>query len=184
MKNQLETTLNNRLTDFWDNLKHTPTAEQPAKPQDLRTLRTGIPQETRTIPSRNGFLIENLRGPAIKLGCTVVIGHTLDIDLISQRVKSVELYVNQFTYSTSMFAGASARKEPDLPDNVNLRHGALLSDVGCLVCFGETSVDYGTIHFVRGARVMGDLINVKRFVKGRKFSILNRWKDFICMELV
>lgn len=182
MKNQLKTTLNNRLTDFWDNLKDAPTAEQPAKPQDLRTLRTGIPQKTRTIASLNGFLIENLRGPAIKLGCTVVSGHTAELPIISTRVKSLELYTNQFLHNDSMFDGV--RNAPELPANVNFcKRGTIPPPVGCLVFLGESSLDCGTIHFVRGARVMGDLNDVKRFVKGHKFSILNRWKDFICMEL-
>ncbi|MCP4377716.1 MAG: hypothetical protein GY794_16260 [bacterium] len=170
------------MNDFWDNLKPDTTAKQPAKLTDLRTLRAGIPQKTRGIATLNGFLIENLRGPAMKLGCTVVSGHTAELPIITARVKRVELYYNQFLHNPSMFGGV--RNAPELPENVNLcPRGTVPPPVGCLVFLGESSLDCATIEFVSGARVMGDLKCVKRFVKGRKFSILNRWNDFICMEL-
>lgn len=182
MKKQIQQAMNRRLTSFWKNPQEIP-PESPENPQDLRTLRKGIPHKTRTIPTLNGFLIENLRGPAVKLGCTVVIGHTEDLPVISSRVKAVLLYAKQF-FRAEMFDGASYVRPPRLPGNVTLEKGrAVPSGVGILIPLCESGIDCGTIEFVNGARVMGPVELVKPYLKGRKFFILNRHKDFICTEL-
>ena len=138
----------------------------------------------RRISSLSGFLIENLRGPALKLGCVVVAGHTSELPIISSRVKGVLLFAEHF-HGASMFGGATYRKPPALPDNVHLRSPLITvpNPIGSLIVFHDMDIDCGTIEFVSGARIMGPVDCVRRFLKGRKFFVLNRHKDFICMEL-
>ncbi len=113
----------------------------------------------------------------------MVSGHTPQLDLISTRVRWVELYTDEFHYDGGMFSGA-ARKPPELPGNVTPRYpNDSAAPVGALIFFADAPLDCATIEFVNGARIMGPIDGVKRFMKGRKFFILNRWKDFICMEL-
>lgn len=113
----------------------------------------------------------------------MVSGHTPQLDLIAARVRAVELYTHQFYYEGGMFSGAD-RKPPQLPRNVTPRQpGASPAPVGALIFFNDAPLDCATIEFVKGARIMGRIDGVKRFTKGRKFFILNRWKDFVCMEL-
>jgi len=129
-------------------------------------------------------LIENLRGPAIKLGCTVVSGHTAELHIISSRTKSVLLYASAF-YRKPMFEGASYVKPPTLPGNVTLcENDDAPPPVGMLVTFDKSAARYGEIEFVSGARIMGPVEFVKGYLKGRKFNIVTRWHDFICVEIV
>lgn len=144
-------------------------------------MRKGIPQKTRTLPNLEAFLIENLRGPAIKLGDPVILGHDHLVEVVASRVKYARLYAK--TWQTRKFIeGATVTRPPVLPENIEVNPREPLKTVGALVLFAAMPAGVG-LDYAPDARIMGDIKYVKPVLKGHKFHILSRCGDFLCVQL-
>lgn len=125
----------------------------------------------------------------MKLGCTVVSGYTPELSLVSGRLEAVNrgvaLFEKNFNRGQMIAGPLYCKKPPRLPDNV-----AVIAETQCpiktglLVAFHDVGLKRGNIDFVPGARIAGKLDIIKEFLTRRKFRILSRYREYVCLELM
>lgn len=125
------------------------------------------------------FLYGNLRGAAFKGGPVAVVGWHPAIEFVADRARDAHLFETNFIRHP-MIEGVARKKPPTLPGNVALKAGPA-GQYGAVVIFRDIPGIYPDP--VPGARIMGPLGAIKAHLRGRKFFILNRFSDWVCVEL-
>ncbi len=100
---------------------------------------------------------------------------------MASRARRVHVIESDFRdHSAIEGGGVALARPPSMPGNVIVGRG--VEPYSCVLALKSTPKG-ATIPLTASARVMGPLEAIKSFLRGRKFFILNRCGDWVCVEL-
>jgi hypothetical protein len=108
-----------------------------------------------------------------------VIGWHPAVEFVADRGQPVQLFETDFVRDPAI-PGTKRKKAPAMPRGVTLASSPA-GPYGAVVIFRSVSGVFPDP--VTGARIMGPLDAIKVHLRGRKFFIQNRYRDWVCVEL-
>jgi hypothetical protein len=102
----------------------------------------------------------------------------------ADRARTVHLYETDFRDLSLIEGVVSRAKPPKLLGNVLWMNDPDMrlspaGGYGCVISCGRSDI----IPVLKGAHVMGAVDSIREILRGRKFHVRNRYRDWVCVEI-